>query len=433
MYTQIEELIESLKGMTDAIKRGYAPASTPDKIGLPLYNVINSNFQSISKEQIINLVDGEIKRIKELKVEFDEGFLNQLIDLAGYIDIENVRIETLLNQTNPMFLDKVIQVLSFVNLTFQEYLDWEHVNDVKKIPREVKTRINNLVTLLDSSEIATTDIQNKIKIINEAYDAANELPILLDDLQKYNKEIKSLKDSSEGYTLKVQHNIEVSKTSLEKVQSDQEQTNKLLKEAEQIITKMEEKLAISTSLGLAYAFQQRSEKLQRQSYWWTFGFIISLAATFLIAYFRFNDLKNIINQDTPISYILIQLVISIISLSAPLWFALISSKQIQKLFVLSEDYAYKASISESYEGYRKEAHNIDPDLVTQLLTTALTKVDEAPLRLIGNEKSLSPLEEIMNNQTIQGFFKEFPELKDQIVSTLLGSKKEDKNVSKDVS
>ena len=118
--------------------------------------------------------------------------------------------------------------------------------------------------------------------------------------------------------------------------------------------------------------------------------------------------------------------ISLISLSAPVWFAIISSKQIQKLFTLSEDYAYKASISASYEGYRQEAYDVDADLVKKLLNTALTKVDEAPLRLVGKEQSSSPFEELINQPQIKQLLDEIPEAKEKLLRIFSNNESPDK-------
>jgi hypothetical protein len=52
-------------------------------------------------------------------------------------------------------------------------------------------------------------------------------------------------------------------------------------------------------------------------------------------------------------------VLSLLSIGAPIWLAWQATKQIGQRFRLSEDYAFKASISRAYEGFRREAARID--------------------------------------------------------------------------
>ncbi len=278
-------------------------------------------------------------------------------------------------------------------------------------------------------EDSSQEIQSKIKTINEAYDAATELPVLLEDLKRSRIDIDLVKSNSNAGYANIQSNKTRSENDLANISNIKHAAESLLNDAREILKQMQEKLTMSTSTGLAHAFSNRSDQLKKTSRWWTGGFIISLIFTFLIAFNRFNDLKGTITQDTPISYVIIQILISLISLSAPVWFAIISSKQIQKLFTLSEDYAYKASISASYEGYRQEAYDVDAELVKKLLNTALTKVDEAPLRLVGKEQSSSPFEELINQPQIKQLLEEIPEAKEKLLKIFSNNESTDKQKS----
>lgn len=414
MKEEVQNIFNALGRISETIVAIHPTASNKENMNLPLSIVLNANFPPISKQQIIDFIDIERARLENLNSAFTEGFLKNLESLALYIDEERKKIETLFNQSNAQFFDKIVHIVSIVNLTFQQYFDWEHVEDLKKIPREVKQRITIVQNSLNEVEESSEGIQAKVKLINEAYDAATELPVLLQDLKQSRKEIDLVKNNSNTGLANIQSNKSRSENDLNSIETLKKQAENLLVEAGDILKQMQDKLTMSTSTGLAHAFSNRSNELKRTSFWWTLGFIASLICTFIIAYSRFNDLKGTITQDTPISYVIIQIIISLISLSAPVWFAIISSKQIQKLFTLSEDYAYKASISASYEGYRQEAYDVDSELVKKLLNTALTKVDEAPLRLVGKEQSSSPFEELINQQHIKQLIEEMPEVKDKL-------------------
>lgn len=423
MNAEITEIIESLENLAQGIFEAHPTSSTDENINQPLNLVINANFPSISKRQIIDFIEIEVSRIKNLNLEFDKEFLTKIEKLSNYIDEESKKIQLLLNQQNQTFIDKIVQVISIVNLAFQKYLDWQHVSDPKKLPRELKQRVSTVQNALSEVEESSQNIQQKVKTINEAYDAATELPVLLQDLKENKKQIDLIKSDSNENLIKIKADKNTANEDLKKITALKSEADQLIKSANEVLKQMQDKLTISTGIGLAHAFSNRSNELKTTSYWWTGGFITSLICTFIIAFIRFNDLKASITQDTPISYVIIQIIISLISLSAPVWFAIISSKQIQKLFTLSEDYAYKASISASYEGYRQEAYDIDPELVKKLLGTALTKVDEAPLRLIGKEKSSTPFEELLNQPYIKELIETFPETKERLLNIITDKNK----------
>lgn len=416
MSQEVQGIIDSLEKMISSIQTIHPTASQGDKFTKPLNVVINSNFPPISKHQIIEFIKIEILRLENLNTAFDENFLSNLDELSVYIDEEIKQIGTLFNQGNTLFFDKIVKVITMVNLTFQKYLDWEHVSDVKKLPRELKQRILNVKNILSEVEDSSKDLDKKVKLINDAHDAAAELPVLLDELKTKRAEMDLAKTRSNESLTNIQNNKSTSDGDLKSIKTNKEQMDKLLLEANQVLKQMQDKLTTSTGIGLAHAFSNRSNELKIASRWWTGGFILALISTFWIAFIRFNDLKVAISQDSPISYVIIQIIISLISLSAPVWFAIISSKQIQKLFTLSEDYAYKATISASYEGYRQEAYDVDSELVKKLLTTALTKVDEAPLRLVGKEQSSSPFEELINQPQIKQLIEAFPETKERLLN-----------------
>ena len=292
MNEQVQPVIDSLQRVKDVILRVHPTASAIDKIDVPLSVVFNSNFPAISKKKIIDFIDIEVSRLKNLNTAFSEIFLNNLEELASYVDTECVKIELLFSQSNALFFDKIVSIISIVNLTFQQYFDWEHVEDLKKVPREVKQRVLTVQQSLNEVEESSQEIQSKIKTINEAYDAATELPVLLEDLKRSRVDIDLVKNNSNTGYANIQSNKTRSENDLTSIQNTKQAAEILLDEAREILKQMQEKLTMSTSTGLAHAFSNRSDQLKKTSTWWTGGFIVSLIFTFLIAFNRFNDLKE---------------------------------------------------------------------------------------------------------------------------------------------
>ena len=112
--------------------------------------------------------------------------------------------------------------------------------------------------------------------------------------------------------------------------------------------------------------------------------------------------------------IAVQSVLSLLSVGAPLWFAWLATKQIGQRFRLAEDYAFKASVAKAYEGYRKEAARIDPAFEHRLFDSALTRLDEAPLRLVETGTHGSPWHELANSDAVKRAFSVAPELQEKV-------------------
>ena len=99
--------------------------------------------------------------------------------------------------------------------------------------------------------------------------------------------------------------------------------------------------------------------------------------------------------------LLIQLILSILSVGGPLWFAWLATKQIGQRFRLAEDYEFKASVSKAYEGYRREALQLDEDFSQRLFGNALTRLEEPPLRFVEDTAHSSPLMEILSSDNFK--------------------------------
>ena len=83
-----------------------------------------------------------------------------------------------------------------------------------------------------------------------------------------------------------------------------------------------------------------------------------------------------------------------LSVSAPVWLAWLATRQIGQRFRLAEDYSYKATVAKAYEGYRAEASVIDAELSKKLFGIALDRLGEPPLRLVEKESPGSPAHEV---------------------------------------
>jgi hypothetical protein len=204
-----------------------------------------------------------------------------------------------------------------------------------------------------------------------AYDAADQLPTDLQSLAEARHAIVNhLRD------------VERDRTHIADARAEADELDASLRksteEATSIVARLDSAYSAATSQGLAAAFSERSRSLDRSMWTWVTGLIVALG---LGAFFGSLQLHNLVDvladpQAQPRA-IAPNVVLSLLSITAPIWFGRLATKQIGQRFRLSEDYAFKAAVSRAYEGYRREAVRIDKDMEAQLLASALARLDDS--------------------------------------------------------
>ncbi|MDO9442923.1 MAG: hypothetical protein Q7T73_18725 [Beijerinckiaceae bacterium] len=161
----------------------------------------------------------------------------------------------------------------------------------------------------------------------------------------------------------------------------------------------EEALGKATTAGLAGAFHDRAKSLRTGLICWVVGLVLALCGAVIIGVWRASVLTVTMTPETPLRFFVFHAALSFSVLGGFLWFSWLATKQIGNIFRVSEDYAFKASVAKAYEGYRKEAKDIDPNFARQLFRSALSRFDEAPLRHVERQVDGSPLMDLSGKKT----------------------------------
>lgn len=285
---------------------------------------------------------------------------------------------------------------------------WQAMNDPKAMPPLMAKNLATLRKQLDEISIDKEDLVSKISAINDAHEAAELLPANLITLKDSNRKITELSEQS------IKDSSKIDELKKESVKNEQNIKDKI-DEADKLIKKCEEAYNVTTTKGLAGAFEERAHSLAWSMWVWVAGLLIALGIGSYIGSNRLEQLEKVITGDSHIGIVVLQTFLSILSVGAPLWFAWISTKQISQRFKLAEDYAFKSSVAKAYEGYRKEASRIDPMFEARLFSNALFRLEEPPLRLVDDENHGSPWHELFKSNEFQSALKNIPELKDKFL------------------
>jgi hypothetical protein len=87
---------------------------------------------------------------------------------------------------------------------------------------------------------------------------------------------------------------------------------------------------------------------------------------------------------------------------------------------LTEDYAYKASLAKAYQSFRDQARELDPEFSARLFSSALTHLDQSPVRFLDVAVPGSPLQELLQQPFMRELMESQPTFKQSLVAWLTG-------------
>jgi hypothetical protein len=274
--------------------------------------------------------------------------------------------------------------------------------------RKLTGQIRGLEARLNGLEPRTASVAQMVDTIEHAYNAADQLPTDLESLAEAKQKVVGIvadATQNQGRLVAVRERADEIETQL----------NETAKEADAVLKRCETAYSAATSVGLAAAFSERSASLAKSMWVWVVGLIVALAAGGFFGTQRLQALVELFREpNLSPSAVYPNVILSLLSIGAPIWFAWLSTKQIGQRFRLAEDYAFKASISRAYEGFRREAARIDKELEARLLASALDRLDELPLRLVETETHGSPWHELANSDMVKQAFKSVPDFAGQV-------------------
>lgn len=319
----------------------------------------------------------------------------------------------------------------FIKNEIDDLFSFEALANRELLPKAILNRLVMYNENLEAIKAKAGDIENKISIINEAYEAAEQLPTTLktlrslsEDLEEINKNSFSLSENISSLNSKsitayddlFERRSKIHDLTDEMKDSINHYMQAYAEEAKTYIDKCEIAFRTTTTKGLAGAFEDKAQKLNASIRWWVVGLTGALATGAVVGYFRLQVLEHYLSgTDASSMKLFIQLFLSVLSVGAPLWFAWLATKQIGQRFRLAEDYEFKASVSKAYEGYKNEAVNLDESFSQRLFGNALTRLEEPPLRFVEESHPSSPLMELLSSPK----FKEYISKGDESVDAAL--------------
>jgi hypothetical protein len=359
------------------------------------------------------------------------------------------RISVMQTQTLPNTYNGNVQGFSAMFEGLQAIRDrllpaigWVVAPNLSSLPAQLARRTTAARRRVEGIESAIPELTEKVAAINAAHQVAENLELDLQALQEAREAVERAGEETERdafrtaeFALKSEEVLDSiqsragtawsevqvkSENALDELQKKVQASLQSMKVkediAEKLIAKCEEAYHIATTKGLAGAFDQKAASLGKSMQLWVAGLATALIAGSIIGSNRLSSLAAEFRAENPNwPAIIAQMLLAVLGVGAPLWFSWLATKQIGQRFRLSEDYAFKASVAKAYEGYRKEAAVLDPEFQATLFRSALTRLDEAPLRLVEVEQHGSPWSELLKSEIVKEAMKVAPELPAKIM------------------
>ncbi|WP_370600920.1 hypothetical protein [Pseudomonas nitroreducens] len=400
-----EALVEISEHLEKVIAQLEAVVPSNEPFGLA-HN--NWSFPGLTKAELVEEARSIIDMIDDNEVEVlgdSEARIKDYVRRLAYLQQQT--IPNLWN--NPgAGVPAYMLTLAGLRKTLEPILVTDQRAEALAALRKLTKQLRGMEARVYGLEPRTASLTTMVGRIEQAYEAADQLPADLELLSEAQQKVDQLVQAAtkdQGLILGLREHADKLDIQLKKSATD----------AEAVLVRCETAYSAATSVGLAAAFSERSTALSKSMWFWVAGLVGALAAGSHFGAAQLQTLSELFKvPNASTSVILLNLLLSLLSVGAPVWFSWLATKQIGQRFRLAEDYAFKASISRAYEGFRREAARFDKDMEAKLLTSALTRLDELPLRLVEADSHGSPWHELASSDIVKQAIKAVPGFAEQV-------------------
>lgn len=374
-YINLNSACNILKDAIEKKKLIQLPISIQKIFFVSLETVAKSQAGLIAgTDEVVNLVDG----IEKLNAYIWHYGLHNLSDeVLGY--------QTKLNQLKNIELEALK-----TKKKLQEGILVK--KNLERLFGEAETQSESLKKLVKSANTSVTETDEALKQATESSQkAAASLAIAQkNEATSTQLLVTSEKSNEEILTLEKKNNDLVSdfttlKAELEANKNTQEE---LFEEFKGYRNQIEDLLGDANRTGMAASFTERKKDLFYPMSGWFLVFLGSIGGLLLMG---IRYLVPILESGK------LEQLPSRLALTAPIiWLGWFSAKQYGYISRLREDYAYKEASAKSFEGYKREANQVDQEMLKNLLETAIANLGDNPIRIYNrHENHASPLHEIL--------------------------------------
>lgn len=340
-------------------------------------------------EHCSNLLD-EIRTSGEGAKLFD-GFLNSLTKIHDEIYLTHVvhcsdglNVESSVGQAQSK-LSQLEETLETLRPEVSEFKTL--VEELQKNVEDAKATGGNLEAMLADAQVKNDQITRSKE---QASASSSAIAKFETDAKEQRGTISSLASQASTAEKKLQKLIAEATNQSKVIEETLSAARATKDQNEQHQRAIADTLRLASKYGMAASFKERKEELVWPLLFWSAifaGSIIGLcwvAIEYIVPHIQSKNLPTL-------PEILVKL-----SLISPLvWLGWMAAKQYGYTSRIREDYSFKYASALAFEGYKKEAAEIDQTVLKELLRVATLNMTLNPLRIFANDSNqASPLHEL---------------------------------------
>ena len=353
------------------------------QLPISLQKIFLASLEAVAKSQaglmagtdeVVNLSDA----IEKLNLYIWQYGLNNLSEeVLGY--------QTKLNQLKNMEL-----VVVETQRKLQEGILVK--KNLDQLLGEAETQNESLKTLVKGVNTSVAKVSEALTQATESSQQAAASLAIVQKTETTSTQLLATSTKSNAEILALEKNINAlvsGFTSLQDELEDNRNTQKkLFEDFEAYRDKIDGLLGDANRTGMAASFTKQKKDLMGPMIMWILWFAFSIIGLVVMGV---KYLAPLLESGK------LEQLPSRLALTAPLiWLGWFSAKQYGYTSRLREDYAYKEASASSFEGYKREASQVSPEMLKNLLETAIKNLGDNPIRIYsGHENHASPLNEIL--------------------------------------
>jgi len=370
-------------------------------------------YPNLTKSGIANAL-GALEQLA-IEVEKNEGTVPSVIsDFVLRQNITNLRqYVTVHMPPNPQphipeflnIIDRIMSALSF---------------KVAAAERKGKPAIQNLARNLATS---MSSISKAEELYSQLTQNSEEVVNLAETARELSEEIKAKRETSDAELQALEKTMETIRLHYASAKSDADGVKQMVAELTFLKGELEANKAAqkdifekfdghhveigrligaASQVGMASSFRSVKLDLERGLKSWLLAFV---GAVLVVAETGLLYIAPALNSRDWIE------VITKLPLTFPfIWLAWFFAKQYGHTIRLREDYAFKYASAMAFEAHKREAKEIDVDLLKKLLEISIKNFADNPLRIFGNDHHVSPVHEtfdsLLKNTSLMDKFRE---------------------------
>ncbi len=176
MHHELEELCTALSSISTSIKNNSRDTRSMTEISgawhiatltpIDLAEIPDQLLQSIKSEDVKNLSEQQTLKVKALT--------------KTVMALQPTIIPQLFNGNPSTAMSPFMDTMNYISISIIHLLSWKTIKDKSALPQNELRRLESTPSKINTLIEGTSDLENKISKINDAYSAAEELPTTLD-------------------------------------------------------------------------------------------------------------------------------------------------------------------------------------------------------------------------------------------------------------